>query len=186
MSEKEKAASIVKSTRESLGVMRFFPVTEKIFIDTNTGNNWMVGEDKDTNHIESAEIVQDLNKQVFMGGKWRIPSLDEIRRVSMGRRSNMELFSLIGEEAKYWRIWSNELCDEDGEERKEDEADFAFTFSLKLHYANWQRRTKKNNVNRAFFVRQGLSEEDMEALEKQASIVKDIIYGRWKSKTGGA
>ena len=44
--------------------------------DTNTGLEWKVGPDKDTNWDEARSWVQSLNLD---GGGWRMPTTDELK-----------------------------------------------------------------------------------------------------------
>jgi hypothetical protein len=72
--------------------------------DTNTGLEWLVGPDKDTNWNEAKSWVQGLNLD---GGGWRMPTMDELGglyKKGAGSRNMKPLLRTSG-----WWVWSGEL-----------------------------------------------------------------------------
>jgi hypothetical protein len=74
--------------------------------DTNTGLEWKVGPDKNTNWDEARSWVQSLNLD---GGGWRMPTADELAglyRKGLGSHNLTSL--LLNTTSKYLWVWSGE------------------------------------------------------------------------------
>ncbi len=74
--------------------------------DMNTGLEWKVGPDKDTDWNEARSWVQNLNLD---GGGWRMPTTDELRTLykkGAGPRNMTPLLKTTG-----WYVWSGETKD---------------------------------------------------------------------------
>ena len=70
--------------------------------DTRTGLEWLAGPDRDTNWNEARSWVQKLN---FDGGRWRMPSIDELKTLykkGADKRNKTPLLKTTG-----WWIWSS-------------------------------------------------------------------------------
>ena len=71
--------------------------------DTNTGLEWKVGPDRDTDWNEAKSWVQSLNLD---GGGWRMPTMDELEGLfnhGKGDRNMTPLLKTTG-----WWVWSGE------------------------------------------------------------------------------
>ena len=106
--------------------------------DTNTGLEWKVGPDKDTDWWETRSWVRSLDLD---GGGWRMPSTVELRTLykkGAGDRNMTPLLKTSG-----WGVWSGET------KVSSDARGFIFYYGNMLWYA---RRGHSYNA-RAFAVR---------------------------------
>ena len=105
--------------------------------DTNTGLEWKVGPDRDTDWNEARSWVQSLNLD---GGGWRMPSMDELEGLYMKGKGERNMTSLL--KTTGWYVWS-------GETKGSSFARF-FYFDLGSRY--WPDRDFSDST-RAFAVR---------------------------------
>jgi hypothetical protein len=61
---------------------RFIALSNGIVKDTKTNLEWFVGPDEDTSFFEAKEWAEDLT---IGGGKWRLPSVEELKSLSQRR-----------------------------------------------------------------------------------------------------
>jgi len=105
--------------------------------DTNTGLEWKVGPDRDTDWDEARSWVQSLNLD---GGGWRMPTMDELAGLykdGTGSRSMTPLLKTTG-----WWVWSGET----------EDPSRARAFSFYYGDRIWPTRGYANDI-RAFAVR---------------------------------
>lgn len=105
--------------------------------DTNTGLEWKVGPDENTNWNEARSWVQSLNLD---GGGWRMPTINELKGLYKKGKGNRNMTPLL--KTTGWWVWS-------GETKGSSDA-WAFNFITGNRY--WNSRDNSNN-RRAFAVR---------------------------------
>ncbi|MBW2707839.1 MAG: caspase family protein [Deltaproteobacteria bacterium] len=105
--------------------------------DTNTGLEWKVGPNRNTNWAEARSWV---NRLKLGGGGWRMPTQDELKglyRAGTGSRNMTPLFKTTA-----WWVWSG----------KTKNATQAWIFYFSGGYGYWTDRGTSSNL-RAFAVR---------------------------------
>ncbi len=107
--------------------------------DTNTGLEWKVGPDRNTDWNEARSWVQSLNLD---GGGWRMPTMDELGGLYRKGMGSHNLTSLIKTTPKHLKVWSGETDD------KSQAGTFYFNYGLKSLY-----KRKTSSSFRAFAVR---------------------------------
>lgn len=116
-----------------------------IVYDENTGLEWMVGPDKDTNWENARSWVSNLSQD---GRKWRMPTKNELEKLykdGTGSRNMTSLLNTIG-----WWVWS-------GQRQKKlffvkELPPFAWPFNFEYGYNGWYHISNSKN-GRAFAVR---------------------------------
>ena len=115
---------------------RFATSTTGIITDNQTGLEWYVGPDKDTDWNEANAWVENLR---IGGGGWRMPTINELQNLykkGQGTRNMDPVFNTTG-----WNIWSGNS--------KGSKSAWLFGFSLGIEYflGHW------DTAGRAFAVR---------------------------------
>ena len=82
---------------------RYISFANGIVKDLNTGLEWMVGPDKDTDWNKAKSWVLNLNLD---GGGWRMPTLDELESLYNREATGRKMTSLLNNTARW--IWSGE------------------------------------------------------------------------------
>ena len=85
----------------STGKTRFSLSSEGVISDSETGLEWVVGPDKDTNYAQASQWVVSCNTA---GGGWRMPTPEELRTLyqeGIGNRNMDPAFKTTG-----WWVWT--------------------------------------------------------------------------------
>jgi len=116
---------------------RYCKYANGIVKDTNTGLEWKVGPDKNTDWNEARTWVQSLNLD---GGGWRMPTLDELEGLYKNGAGSRNLTPLL--KTTGWWVWS-------GQTKGSSDARY---FGFDGGYRDWINRNYSNRT-RAFAVR---------------------------------
>ena len=137
--DKENVASNDKSESLTADVIErdgiYIAYANGIVQDTNTGLEWKVGPDKDTNWKEARSWVQSLNLD---GGGWRMPTMDELKGLYKEGMGSHNITPFLKTTSKYLWVWSGETNGSSGD-RDSGAKDFTFrsgyrVLSLRLTY----------------------------------------------------
>ncbi len=85
------------------GATRFTLTSEGAIADSETGLEWVVGPDRDTNYAQAEQWVSACN---VAGGGWRIPTMEEFQALylkGIGERGMDSVFKATG-----GRVWGKE------------------------------------------------------------------------------
>lgn len=83
------------------GKTRFMESTDGVITDSETGLEWVVGPDRDTNYSQAEQWVASLK---VAGGGWRMPTRQELRTLyleGVGQRNMDPAFKTTG-----WWVWA--------------------------------------------------------------------------------
>jgi len=133
-------ASIDPKDREIGRDDHYIAYTNGIVRDTKIGLEWLAGPDKDTSWGEAKKWIDNLYSLSISGGKWRMPTPDELKTLyekDRGTRNMTPLLKTTG-----WMVWSGETKDSSS----------AWSFTFYLNRRAYRYRTYSSNL-RAFAVR---------------------------------
>jgi len=123
---------------EDAGVPRFTLDASGVIRDSETGLEWLVGPDRDTDYVMAEKWVASLSG--VSGGGWRMPTVAELRTLyqpGVGSYNIDPAFRTTG-----WWVW--------GEPRDESSA---WNFNFNNGSENWDDRDHSNYGDRVFAVR---------------------------------
>jgi hypothetical protein len=85
----------------STGALRFSMSSDGVITDSETGLEWVVGPDRDTNYAQATQWVAGCK---VSGGEWRMPTRQELRMLyqkGVGERNMDPAFKTSG-----WSVWA--------------------------------------------------------------------------------
>jgi len=124
---------------------RFAAYNNGIVLDKKTGLEWYVGPDSDTTWNEAKSCIENLNRDEFLDGYWKMPTILELKTIyqdGVGRRNMTPLLKTTG-----WWVWSSE----------EKQGGLNRLLSSSLHFRKcteeWRPQVDSSFYGRAFAVR---------------------------------
>lgn len=148
----------------AFGATRFAVSPEDVIFDSETGLEWVVGPDEDTNYEKANQWVAGCSTA---GGGWRMPTRRELRRLyqqGVGDRNMDPAFKITG-----FYVWA--------EPRNSSYGSYGWAFGFGLGDDCWFT-SRTANYCRAFGVRASQrSMPNIEALsgEKQSSLEGKLV-----------
>jgi len=147
-------ASIDPKDREIGRDDHYIAYANGVVLDTKTGLEWLAGQDKDTSWGEAKKWIDILYSLSISGGKWRMPTINELKTLYEEGRGSRNMTPLLKTAGHL--VWSGETIDSSSAwyfrfyqgSRSEDFYNTAYykrAFAVRSRFSTeWQKRKNEN------------------------------------------